>query len=147
MSFRLVIFAIVSLTSACSQSVPKKAPNCAVPPSYFMIYGAPSSGGPIQIVPEHNTIVVLRRGDGRLNMHDRDVVEWNGIGIPFTTLDFYLGEVAKMTPQPTTVLDFPKGAPCNMVKLVRDLMEKHLACSKSNFACAQGFYGGSKPTP
>ena len=145
MSFRLVIFAIVSLTGACNQSMPKQAPNCAVPPSYFRSYGAP--GDPIPFVPEHNIIAVLRDGEGHVNLHDRDVVDWNSIGIPLTTLEFYLGEVAKMNPQPITVLDFPKGAPCDTVKQVRDLMEKHLACSKSRFACAQGFYGGSKPTP
>lgn len=147
MGFRLVVFAIVLLIGACSQIAPKRPNNCAVPPSYFKIYGAPSSGDLIPIVPLHNTIVVLRDGEGDLNMHDRDFVEWNGTGIPFTTLDFYLGKVAQMNPQPATVLDFSKGVPCRTVKLVRDLMEKQLACSKSNFACAQGFYGGQNSTP
>lgn len=52
-------------------------------------------------------------------------------------LDTYLSQIAKLEPQPFTILDFDAGAPCATIKMVRKLMIRHLGCSAEDF-CFQG---------
>ena len=142
MSFRLVIAAIISLTSACSQSAQKRSPNCAYPPISFIRFGDTAEGkeiasGVMLEGPFENRVAVIA-SNSHLGTTDKrhPQVYWNGSPIDYETLDSYLVLTTKMTPVPLLVLDFPAGAPCKDVEAVRKLMERRLNCSKSR-RCVQ----------
>lgn len=69
-------------------------------------------------------------------------VTWNGVDVHTLhgyepTIDAYLAEVARMSPQPDTSLDFDAGAPCASITKIRQLMMKHLQCD-AHQVCLQG---------
>jgi hypothetical protein len=144
---RSYVFSFTVLLASCSPKVAAPLKNCAIPPSYYKRYGDPPSvsGGPIPIMPINNAIYVPT-APGRLDMHDRDEVEWNGTPVSLAMVDTYLQTVREMNPQPSTVIDFPVGAPCKTVLEVRALMEKHLNC-RNSYGCYQGFSADYNPTP
>jgi hypothetical protein len=147
MRLRTSILAIAVALAACTKQAPTPPKNCAFPLSYYTRYGDPPSvaGGPIAVMPSFNKIYVPATL-ARRNMHDRDVVEWNGTPVSLTMADTYLQRVKDMDPQPSTVLDFPVGAPCKIVIQIRALMEKNLACRYGN-RCFQGLNPSFIPTP
>ena len=82
------------------------------------------------IAPNMNLITILRADEQQTQSDGKMLVTWNHSPVTNETLESYLDAVSKMRSIPYTVLEFPKGAPCNVVQAVRASMERHLACSK-----------------
>jgi hypothetical protein len=145
---RSYLFSLTVLLASCRPNVADPPKNCAILPTHWWRYGDPPSvtGQVIPVRPIYNSIYVLRSSERRIHMHEYQEVKWNEIPVGLSTAETYLTVSARLSPQPTTVLDFPKGAPCRTVIRLRALMEKHFDC-KNTRRCAQGFSPDYNSTP
>ncbi len=76
--------------------------------------------------------------ENRIHIDPTGARWWNGRRVADNrTLDSYLATTAQLNPQPVTILTFAHAAPCDAITRVRALMDRRLACSKTN-ACAIG---------
>lgn len=119
------------------RTVPRGAPNCAVQPADFhdvRTDGWPGGGRDIEPPPQDTIALSGRTGEPR----------WNGVPLgglidmsPWTVLDTYLAQTARLVPTPNVTLVFERGTSCAAVERARALMRRYLQCDRSD-KCYQG---------
>lgn len=131
---KLIALMFATLLGA-SCGVPKPQ-NCSVKPAEFLYWSDPRLLDDPMMAdidgPQVNVIKIARSG----------AVTWNGADLTtqhgfVPALELYLGAVAGFEPEPYSAIDFDRGAPCDSIKIVRALMNKHLTCARSQ-NCIQG---------
>ena len=158
----LFSLAIICLTTACndtklpsekSSALADPPVNCSHRPSSFVGFGDTDQGQAIargDIVERGylNKIYVIwssSRFDSSGKPYPQII--WNGSPIDYKTLSNYLDSVSKMAPVPMAILDFPAGAPCKDIEIVRRMMAQRLHCPQSRKCVQEGMEPYLKTTP
>jgi hypothetical protein len=81
----------------------------------------------ISELPVKNRIHVLKSGQ----------ITWNHAVTTTDELEILLKRVSDSDPQPLTQLEWDAGAPCDSLKLVRNMMRQRLTCANTRY-CMEG---------
>ena len=73
----------------------------------------------------------------KLDVLSDGTLRWNGTGVSADHVAEYVAIVPHMNPQPLTVLDIATGAPCDVVRMIRQLIDSGAKCS-SGSVCGEG---------
>jgi len=82
-------------------------------------------------------MVSLQAVTNKLDVLSDGTLRWNGSPVSADEVGEYVAIVPHMNPQPLTVLDIATGAPCDAVRMVRQLIDSGAKCS-SGAVCGEG---------